>query len=47
LSLLLDEQEQRAAADDFIPMDKTRERSPRRKPVDIPTSGLPPWRAPQ
>ena len=47
LSLLLDEQEQRAAGEDFIPMDNARERSPRRKPVEIPTSGLPPWRAPQ
>lgn len=45
LSLLLDEQEQRTAGDDFIPMDKTRERSPRRKAVEIPTSGLPPWRS--
>ena len=40
LSLLLDEQDQRG--DDM--MDSSRERSPRRRPVEIPESGLPPWR---
>ena len=46
LSLLLDEQEQKAAEDEYISLDATsRERSPRRKGgVEIPTSGLPPWR---
>jgi hypothetical protein len=44
LSLLLDEQEQKAAEDEYIPLGSSnRERSPRRA-AEIPASGLPPWR---
>lgn len=47
LSLLVDEQDQERRAGDFISLDSsaTRERSPRRR--EIPTTGLPPWRAPK
>ena len=46
LSLLLDEQEEKSAADEYIPLtsSNTRERSPRRTSAEIPASGLPPWR---
>ena len=49
LSLLVDEQDEGPGDTGFIPLDGgARERSPRRsQPVDIPPSGLPPWRMPK